>query len=280
MRQIKRTALLMLAAMAAGISCAQTSDYNPANPDDPMMKTKVVCTTDPSNAGYTSGGGSYVTGTEVSISTSAKTTAFDFEYWTLNGEKYTEDRTFTYTTTREQANFVAVYNYNPKSPGDPQTDHNYHLNLSASPSSACSFNMTSGSRHLAGSSVTVTAYPNQYYVFDGWYLDGKKVSADISYTLTMPEKSITLTAIFTYDYDPASPSDPSSSQTDVDNTDYLLGDVNGDGSVDVSDASAIVSYTIGSAPTTFITKAADYNHDGSIDVSDASAIVSKVIGAE
>lgn len=271
------TGVLVLALMCAGTLAGMAQDtYNPTNPADPLMKTKVICATDPANAGYTSGGGSYVSGTAVTVSTSAKTTAYDFKYWTLDGEKYSEKRTFTYTTTRTEAKFVAVYDYNPKSPTDPQTDHNYHLNLAASPSAACSFNMTSGARHLAGSDVTVTASPNQYYELQGWYLDGTKVSTDLSYTFTMPEKSITLTAAFTYNYQPASPDDPSSSQTDIDNS--LLGDVNNDGVLDVSDASAITNYSIGATPKTFVSKVADYNKDGAIDVSDASAIVNKVIG--
>lgn len=270
-----RAAACLLLIVVAGPAAAQT-DYDPANPPDPLQKTKVTCATSPSNAGYTTGAGTYVSGTQVTVSTSAKTTAYDFLYWTLGGERYTDDRTFTYTTGRTQADFVAVYDYNPKSPGDPQTDHHYHLNLAASPAGACSFNLTSGARHLAGDSVTVRALPNQYYSLQGWYLDGVKVGGGGTCTVAMPERSVTLTAVFAYDYQPANPADPASTQTDVDNT--LMGDVNGDGRVTVSDASAVVNYVIGSTPATFNLKAADYNGDGKTTVSDASAIANHVIG--
>lgn len=278
MKNTIRLMLMVLVLIGAGTTAgwSQSGDYNPANPADPLMKTKVTCTTSPENAGYTSGSGSYTTGTTVTVNASAASEAYDFKYWTLNGEKYTESQTFTYTTTRDKADFVAVFDYNPKSPGDPQTDHNYHLNLAASPASACSFNLTSGARHLSGSSVNVTAYPNQYYEFQGWFDGDTKKSGDLSYTFDMPEQSLTLTAKFVYNYSPASPGDPSSTQTDVDNS--LLGDVNGDGEVNVVDASAIVNYTIGKAAETFDTKVADYNRDGSINVADASAIVNHVIG--
>lgn len=272
---IIRAAACLLLTVVAGQAAAQT-DYDPANPPDPLQKTKVTCATSPANAGYTSGAGSYVSGTTVTVSTSAKTTAYDFLYWTLGGERYTDSRTFTYTTGREQVDFVAVYDYNPKSPGDPQTDHHYHLNLAASPAGACSFNLTSGARHLAGDSVTVRAYPNQYYSLQGWYLDGVKVGDGTTCTVAMPEQSVTLTAVFAYDFQPADPADPASTQTDVDNT--LRGDVNGDGRIDVSDASAIATYVTGTTISGFIAKAADYNGDGRVDVSDASAVASHVVG--
>lgn len=59
---------------------------------------------------------------------------------------------------------------------------------------------------------------------------------------------------------------------------YLLGDVNHDGIVDISDASAIASYSIGDTPTVFRAKVADFNQDVTIDVSDSSSIASFVIG--
>lgn len=271
MKNTIRLMLMVLVLIGAGTTAgwSQSGDYNPANPADPLMKTKVTCTTSPENAGYTSGSGSYTTGTTVTVNASAASEAYDFKYWTLNGEKYTESQTFTYTTTRDKADFVAVFDYNPKNPGDPQTDHNYHLNLAASPASACSFNQTSGARHLSGSSVNVTASPNQYYEFQGWFDGDTKKSDDLSYTFTMPEQSLTLTAKFVYNYSPASPDEPAYN---------LLGDVNRDGRVDVSDASTIVSKSVGKTPSAYVERLADYNGDGKIDVSDASAIVNHAVG--
>lgn len=59
---------------------------------------------------------------------------------------------------------------------------------------------------------------------------------------------------------------------------YLLGDVNNDGIVDIADASAIASKTIGLTPDPFRTQVADVNQDQKVDVADASAIASIVIG--
>jgi len=58
----------------------------------------------------------------------------------------------------------------------------------------------------------------------------------------------------------------------------LLGDVNGDGDVDIADAVCIVNYVVGKPNTTFIEAAADANGDGDIDIADAVHIVNLVVG--
>jgi len=52
----------------------------------------------------------------------------------------------------------------------------------------------------------------------------------------------------------------------------IVGDVNMDGSVDVSDISTLAEYIFGNTPAQFNADAADANGDGSIDVSDISTI--------
>lgn len=61
-------------------------------------------------------------------------------------------------------------------------------------------------------------------------------------------------------------------------SDVLLGDVNGDGFVDVADISAVRNHILGINNTVFLTEAADMNHDGGIDVSDLSAIRNIILG--
>ena len=53
-------------------------------------------------------------------------------------------------------------------------------------------------------------------------------------------------------------------------TDYVLGDINGDGAVDVSDYIGIANYILGQTQEGFNEKAADVNGDGKVDVSDWS----------
>jgi hypothetical protein len=59
---------------------------------------------------------------------------------------------------------------------------------------------------------------------------------------------------------------------------FVLGDVNGDGDVDIADAVCVVNHVVGKATPTFIEAAADVNGDGDIDIADAVKIVNLVVG--
>ena len=61
----------------------------------------------------------------------------------------------------------------------------------------------------------------------------------------------------------------------------LLGDVNGDGSITMADANAVVNYFLATdKPQDFNLKAADVNNDGSITMADANAIVNMFLGGK
>ena len=59
---------------------------------------------------------------------------------------------------------------------------------------------------------------------------------------------------------------------------YILGDVNGDGDVDIADAVCIVNHVVSKPNTSFNEDAADANGDGDIDIADAVHIVNLVVG--
>ena len=59
--------------------------------------------------------------------------------------------------------------------------------------------------------------------------------------------------------------------------DYTLGDINGDGAVDVSDYIGIANYILGNTPVGFNERAADVNQDGSIDVSDYIGVANIIL---
>lgn len=56
------------------------------------------------------------------------------------------------------------------------------------------------------------------------------------------------------------------------------GDVNMDGTIDVSDISTLAEYIFGNEPSQFCAEAADANEDGAIDVSDISTIAEIIFG--
>lgn len=59
---------------------------------------------------------------------------------------------------------------------------------------------------------------------------------------------------------------------------YIIGDVNGNGIVDIGDAVSIVNYLVGKESQNFVEKAADTNHNGLVDIGDAVTIVNFLVG--
>lgn len=66
----------------------------------------------------------------------------------------------------------------------------------------------------------------------------------------------------------------------VPHVEVLLGDANGDGTVDVSDITAIASYILGRSPSNFVKRNADVNEDGYIDVSDITGTAAIILGTD
>jgi hypothetical protein len=58
---------------------------------------------------------------------------------------------------------------------------------------------------------------------------------------------------------------------------YMLGDINGDGKVDVSDYIGIANYILGNAPESFNVDAADVDESGAIDVSDYIGVANIIL---
>ena len=59
---------------------------------------------------------------------------------------------------------------------------------------------------------------------------------------------------------------------------FVLGDVNGDETVDIADAVAVVNHVVGKANTSFVEQAADVNGDGVVNIADVVRIVNLVLG--
>ncbi len=70
---------------------------------------------------------------------------------------------------------------------------------------------------------------------------------------------------------------PASSTSELTITDAILGDVNNDGTINVTDAIGVVNHILKQTPTSFIEGAADMNNDNTINVTDAIAIVNIIL---
>jgi uncharacterized repeat protein (TIGR02543 family) len=206
----RKAAMLWLLLVSAIAPLHADGDFTPTNPPDPNANFKVAVQ---SERGYTSGAGFYTKGTTVWVSTSAYSDNFTFAYWMLNGERYTGEQAFYYTVGDRNVTLEAVYDFKPVSPNDPVPTNAYRLYLQTDTEGSCSFNRASGAKEEAGSSVYVSAYPSQGYVFNGWYDGDTKVSDDMSFSYTMPEATTTLTARFVYK--PENPGDPTRVESSV-----------------------------------------------------------------
>lgn len=262
---------LLLIVGSSQMALAQ-EEYNPSNPPEPEMYYKLTTSVNIYGAGYTSGDGRYKEGEIVWINTSAYQN-YTFEYWTLNGERYTDEQSFSYTMGSGKAEFVAHYAFTPSNPQEPALNLKNRLYLTSNPAGCCSFNRTSGEKFYPDNYIYVTVYANQGFEFIGWYEKGKLISTEQSFNYYMTgSDNVTLEARFVYN--PVSPDDPYSDNNDPT---YLVGDVDEDGVVDVTDAVIVNEHYIKGTTHELKSAIADVNRDGVIDVSDVVEIIQKYL---
>jgi len=283
MRKIKIFLILVSCLLFGGGGLTMVSaqdDYNPENPSEPgaIDYCRVTVSTNHPEGAYVSGGGRYVVnGNSIYISTNARNDenyTYNFQYWTLNGERTSYSQYFYFTPTKGRFEFVAHYEkidtpFEPDNPAEPSTSNikrKYYLYLTSNIEGACSFSMASGNKVEEKSLQSVTVYPNVDYQFDGWKLNGQMVSTEKTYSFTMPSEHTTLEACLTeIPFDPESPSEPSSDGNNVDNTTRKLVDLAIGSEEDIVDKTRIVinetktlGYDAGTDATKFMSDDADY----------------------
>ena len=259
-------------------------DFDPANPAEPNLYFNVIVSCYPEGCANVSGGGRRQTGTTITVNASAKSTNYTFNHWEKNGEVFDTGGStrFTYVTEEMTVRFVAVFDYTPVNPAEPISINEYRLFLNCTPEGACSFNLTSGTKVSVGSWKTVTAYANSGYVFDGWYQASTRVSTALSFNYYMESmENVTLTARFTYN--PVNPGEPDLDLSELYEelgltlSNKALGDVNGDGVIDVTDAVQIINNYLHNND---VDKSVyDMNKDGIVDATDAVQVVNHYLNS-
>lgn len=98
--------------------------------------------------------------------------------------------------------------YDPENPGDP--DVYYMLTLEAAPLSGGTVSPNNRQKLSAGQTAYVYASPRLGYEFKRWMVGDSLVSTNSSFSFTMPEKDVVLTAYFEWnpEYNPQNPGDP------------------------------------------------------------------------
>lgn len=261
-----------LLLLLAGSMQAQDSFGDPPEPQVPVFYYPLTVTCDPDVAGTASGRGSYAPETVVTVSTSARS-GYTFSHWTLNGERIEQPASFSYTTVADAMDFVAHYNLDPIDPAEPTMNVKSRLYLTSEPEGICTFNRTSGAFVQADQYVAVdVTNADQWYEFTGWYNGNVLVSDVQSFNYLTDYQDVTLTAHFReLPFTPVDPSDPESQGGDIQTLDN--GDTNGDGSVDVTDAVAVINAYLSGDNSSINVSVADVNRDGVIDITDAVAII-------
>lgn len=270
-----------LLLLLAGSMQAQTgfNPDDPAEPQVPVFYYQLTVACDPDVAGTASGRGNYSPGTTVTVSTSARA-GFSFSHWTLNGERINDPASFSYTAVAGPMDFVAHYDLAPVDPAEPTMDVKSHLYLTSEPEGICTFNRTSGALVQADQYIAVNVTNHdQWYEFTGWYQNGQKLTDEQSFQYLADYKDATLVAHFReLPFTPTDPSEPESAGGDIQT--LQTGDANGDGSVDVTDAVAVINAYLTSDQSGINAGVADVNHDGVIDITDAVAIINLYLNSQ
>ena len=261
---------LLLALAGSSLPAVAQDDFDPETPPDPYLQYKVTVGVSEPNIANTSGTGDYVVGATVWINTSAMSTNYTFSHWLKDGAVYSTEQGFNYTVDAP-AKFVAVYEFTPDEPAEPSGTYPRKLYLESTLQDACSFNRTSGAKVDEASYVNVVVYPNIGFVFQGWYENGIRISTNTSFNYYMENADVTLTAKF--EYNPTTPDEPSMAgeQGSVANT--KVGDLDGNGTVNVSDAIDLIGHYIAGTTDELDAGVADVDGNGTINVSDAIEII-------
>ena len=158
---------------SASYTFTVTSNRNlVANFQEQIIYYSIRVSANPTNGGTVTGGGSYQQGQSCTVSATANAD-FSFLNWTENGNVVSTSANYTFTVTGGRnlvANFVTGPVY-------------YTISVSANPENAGT--VTGGGSYENGASCTVTATPNQRFVFVNWTEDGVEVSTEQSYTFTV-----------------------------------------------------------------------------------------------
>lgn len=185
---------------------------NPAEPTEPDLPVYSILnlSSAPSSGGYfnINSGNRYEAGTAVSLRAYSNSN-FVFKNWTENGEIVSTSSSFQYVVKAGNPRLVANFDYNPGNPSEPSEPQLYRkLYLKCNPSGGGYFNVSSGNEYQEGSVVSLRAYNNQWYTFLNWTIGDEIISTNANFNYVMPETDITLTAHYSYNYNPSNPNEP------------------------------------------------------------------------
>ncbi|GEM_PF-2445995 len=183
---------------------------------------EVELTASPEEGGNVEGAGTYEEGEEVTV-TAVSNLGYLFVNWTEDGDEISTDEAYTFRI-EDNRNLTANFEE------DPDPDPRYEVELSASPEEGG--NVEGAGTYEEGDEITITATPNEGFLFVNWTEDGDEVTTDKAYTFQI-EENRSLTANFEEDpdYEPEPEPDPEY-EVDLSASPEEGGDVEGVGTYD------------------------------------------------
>lgn len=119
--------------------------------------------------------------------------------------------------------FKATDSFNPDNPDDPSQEViKYKLMLTPSPVEGGRFNITSGERFSEGTSISVYAYPNSNYQFEGWKQGETLLSTESPYSFVMGKEDVSITGLFRFN--PDSPGNPGANHWNAETGELIIDD--------------------------------------------------------
>ena len=211
----------MLLLLALLVSQGIRAQYNPDNPDEPGARPwELVLNAIPAEAGYfnlnqLSG---HAEGEQVNL-TAYTNNGYRFLRWEdAQGNTLSTERNLRYNMPGYNIFLTARFEYSPDNPDEPgQASIKRRLNLKTNPADAGRFNLNSTNNIATGQLVHLQVYNSQNYIFRDWTENGSVISTASSFSFTMPDKDVTLTANFDFDYQPNSPNEPGQPQGEYGN---------------------------------------------------------------
>ena len=130
----------------------------------------INATVNPGNSGTVTGGGNFDYGQTCTLVATANT-GYTFTNWTENGNVVSTSYNYSFTVNGNR-NLVANFTLN-----------SYHITATSNPSVGGAISGIGDYNY--GDSCTLTAIPNESYIFVQWTENGEQVSTEASYTFTV-----------------------------------------------------------------------------------------------
>ena len=145
----------------------------------PIPVGTVTTVADVAEGGTTAGDGTYVVGTNVTVSATVNKD-YQFEGWYENGEKVSDDAEYAFTVKGDH-NLTAKFTKIPKK--------TFTIVATANPADGGS--VSGAGTYEEGTEITLSATTNEGYTFVGWYGEkGELVSAEAEFKHTVTENRV------------------------------------------------------------------------------------------